>query len=98
MTKQFDVAHINEQGQNMIIFTLDSSFGCKTAAQQNQICASLQARANSAGMVGKAVIFWKQGGKVYFIGPRPWHPFLKSLSYDQVVRSINKRLTVNIAA
>jgi hypothetical protein len=89
----FKVAHIREQGQNMLLFPLDSSFGNKTSSDQNAILNELEDRAHAAGLAGSAAIFWQHGGHGHFMGPRPWHPFLRGLSYNAVVRSLNKTIS-----
>lgn len=45
----FKLAHIREQGQNMLLFPLDSNFGFKTSSEQNSIVEELEDRAHAAG-------------------------------------------------
>ena len=96
MQKTFELAHINEQGQNMIIIPLEPSFACKSSTEQNQICSSLEIAAHEAGLAGKVVLVWKQGRMMSYLAPRQWHAFFKSIAYDQILLSINKKLTVNV--
>jgi hypothetical protein len=86
-------AHINEQGQNMIIFPLDSAFGTKTDADRSEILEELEERAHAAGLAGRAVAVWELGSRTFFIGPRPWHGFLQSISLRWVLANVNKRLS-----
>lgn len=59
---RYKVAHIREQGQNMLIFPLDSSVHHKTSNEKNEILFELEARAHAAGLAGSAVIIWEYGG------------------------------------
>jgi len=88
-----NVAHIREQGQDMIIAPLDGSFEHKTSAQQAAAIEQIQLAANSAGLRGTVVAIWPVGGRTKFIGPRPWHPFLRGLSLQQVMANVNRNLT-----
>lgn len=90
---QFDVAHIREQGQNMIIIPLDDSFGYKTSGDKNQIINNLERHAHAAGLAGSVVVMWQSGGRTSFIAPRPWHQFFQSLSFGDVLASINKQIS-----
>jgi hypothetical protein len=90
----YDVAHLHEQGQDMVIVPLESSFGHKSQTDQQRVIASLQLCARSAGLAGKVVPVWDDGfGRMAFIAPQPWHPFFKGLSLMAVAANINKRLT-----
>jgi len=90
----FDIAHIRQQGVNLIIVPLDPSFGHKPDSTQAEIIDSLQAAATSAGLAGTVVPVWRSGSTHRFIAPRNWHAFFKSLSWNQILANINKRLTV----
>lgn len=90
----FDIAHIREQGINLIIVPLESSFGHKPSSAQSQIIDSLQSAAHSAGLAGTVVPVWRSAGGHQFIAPRNWHAYFKSLSWTQITASINKRLTI----
>jgi len=88
----FRVAHLREQGQNMIVVPLDASFGNKPSSDQDATISELQMRAHGAGLAGTVVPVWESGGRMSFIAPPPWHPFFKSLSMPSVVRNLNKEL------
>ncbi|HBJ68355.1 MAG TPA: hypothetical protein DDZ09_09030 [Alcaligenes faecalis] len=90
---QYKIAHLRQQGQDMIIIPLESSFGAKPSSDQEEIIQSLQACARSAGLAGTVVPVWRTGSRHGFIAPPPWHPFFKSLSWNDIVRSLNKVLT-----
>jgi hypothetical protein len=76
---KYKVAHIREQGQDMIIFPLATSFAQKTESDQNEELGVLEFRANGAGLRGVAVAVWDAGsGRMGFRGPTQWHPFAAS--------------------
>ncbi|MEN6631789.1 MAG: hypothetical protein ABFD84_05135 [Candidatus Polarisedimenticolia bacterium] len=88
------VAHIREQGQDMIIAPLDRSFDHKTADQQQAAVAEIQMAATSAGLRGIVAVVWiGPGGRMKFIAPPPWHPFFRSLDIQQVMANLNRSLT-----
>ncbi|MEF9672523.1 hypothetical protein QNM99_10265 [Pseudomonas sp. PCH446] len=93
---KYKVAHIHEQGNDMIIIPLDSSFNSKTDGQQADAMEAFQIAASSAGLRGSVVLIWKSGSYVKFRGPQQWHPFLKSPGiYQLVMANINKELTIH---
>ena len=87
------VAHILEQGQNMIIFPLDQSFGDKSNHDQEETLSSLEYRANSAGLAGHAVAIWQHGLHTHFRGPSKWQNFLRSISMRWVLANVNKEIS-----
>lgn len=89
----FKVAHINQQGQNMVIVPLEPSFGAKSSDEQSDLIEQLQLCASSAGLAGTVVPVWRSGQGFRFIAPTPWRAFFQSLSWNQIVRSVNKQLT-----
>lgn len=90
----FEIAHIREQGQDMIIIPLRQDFGHRAPSEQAGVIAGLQACARGAGLAGKVVPVWDAGGgRMGFIAPPPWHPFFFGIDLNSVARIINKRLT-----
>ncbi|MCR4529871.1 hypothetical protein [Acinetobacter venetianus] len=89
----YKIAHIHEQGQDIIIAPLESNFHHSSNEEQNQLIDYLQACATNAGLAGTVVPAWQFGGRVHFIAPVPWHPFFKSLSWNDILVNINKELT-----
>lgn len=87
------LAHIREQGQNMLLFPLDRTFGHKTAAEKGAILGELEDRAHGAGLAGRAAIFWESGGRTYSLGPKAWDTFLRSISIRHVLASVNKSIS-----
>lgn len=91
----FEVAHLREQGQDLIIVPVNSDFGSKTSTEQEQIRLQLELAANRAGLAGHAVTVWDAGsGRMAFRGPIAWRSFLEGLSLPLVAANINKRITV----
>jgi hypothetical protein len=91
---RFEIAHLREQGQDMIIVPIESSFGSKISSDQQAAIAELQIRARAAGLAGTVVPVWDSGGgRMAFIAPRQWHSFFQSLSLPVVAASINKALS-----
>lgn len=86
-------AHVSEQGQNMIIFPLDSSFGSKTDQARSELLKELERRAHAAGLAGRAVAIWERGNQTHYLGPRPWQAFLQSISMQWVLANVNKELS-----
>jgi hypothetical protein len=90
----FEVAHLNVQGQQVIIVVVNSSVGFKSDLEQNQIRNSLQLYASNAGLAGTVALVWDVGGgRLAFLAPRPWYSFFQSLTLADVARNINKKLT-----
>jgi hypothetical protein len=89
---RFNVAHLREQGQDMIIVPLDSSFGFRSGSDQQSFTADLQVHANDAGLIGTVVPVWEQNGRMAFIAPRPWHPFFQSIGLRFVAANINREI------
>jgi hypothetical protein len=87
------IAHIREQGQDIIIVPLDASFGYKSQDDQQDTIDELQFRTHSAGLAGQVVPVWNSGGgRMAFIAPRPWHPFFQSLNLNAVLASVTREL------
>lgn len=89
----FEVAHIHEQGVDLVIIPLEPSFGLKSSADQNEITAELQLCANLAGLAGTVVPVWDERGTMMFLAPDSFHPFFRSIDLAFVAANINRRLT-----
>jgi hypothetical protein len=89
----FQVAHVREQGVDLIIIPVESAFGVKNQKEQHQIFSELQIRANNAGLAGTVVPVWDGGGgRLAFLAPTQWHSFFRSLTLQWVAANINKSL------
>jgi hypothetical protein len=89
----FDVAHLHEQGQDMLLFPLDHSFDSKPTGEKNSILAQLQMRANRAGLKGQAVAVWERGNETRFLGPPPWRAFFESIDMGFVLANVNREIS-----
>lgn len=90
----YDVAHIHEQGVDLIIIPVDSSFGRRSASDQAAITATLQRCASAAGLAGTVVPVWDGGGgRMGFWAPQNWFPFFQGINLGFVASNINRRLT-----
>lgn len=87
------VAHIREQGQDMILVPLDSTFESQSETVRFQAVEEIQRAATSAGLRGQVAVIWRRSGGHGFIGPQPWHPFLRSITVDTVQININKQIS-----
>lgn len=91
----FDVAHIRQQGQDMIIVPMRSDFGRKAPSEQTSIESALAFAAHRARLAGHVVTVWDAGsGHMAFRGPSQWRAFLASISLRWVGANINKQITV----
>ena len=89
----FKVAHVREQGVDLIIIPLDKAFGWKSAADQDAAIHELQDRANAAGLAGTVVPIWDGGGgRMKFMAPQAWHPFFRGLTLRAVAMNVNKEI------
>jgi len=90
---RYKVAHVREQGIDLIIVPLERSFETRSQLEQQQTINTLEMRAHAAGLAGTVVPVWEYaGGRMRFIAPQNWHAFFKSLSLQAVFGAINKEL------
>jgi hypothetical protein len=90
----FEVAHIKEQGMNLIIVPLASTFGRLSSTEENARTRQLQIRANAAGLAGTVVTVWDGGdNRMGFLALTGFCPFFSGLSLSQVQQSINKKIS-----
>lgn len=87
---RYDLAHIREQGIDLIIIPLNSSFGHRTQAEQQEIVDELQLHANAAGLKGTVVPVWESLGRMRFLAPSRWHAFFQSINLQFVRANLNK--------
>jgi hypothetical protein len=91
---RYKVAHVKEQGVDLIIIPLESRFGSLGNSAQNAQSHELQIRANSAGLAGTVVPVWDAGNnRMGFLAPNGFRPFFSGLTLYQVEQSINKEIS-----
>ncbi|PAA08027.1 hypothetical protein CJU78_12035 [Pseudomonas fragi] len=92
---KYQIAHVRQSGQDMIIFPLTSSFGSQSNTSQQEIMDSLQQAAWGADLAGHVAVIWQSGNRVHFRAPTAWHSFFKSPDiWEWVMTNINKQLTI----
>lgn len=90
----FRIAHIREQGVDLIIVPLEAAFGSRTQLAQQEATSELQRAAISAGLAGTVVPVWSgSGGRMNFLAPRNFHRFFASISLQWVMAHINRELS-----
>jgi hypothetical protein len=88
------VAHITQDGLNIIIVPMHSSFGSKTAQEQSVVVSELQLHANAAGLKGTVVPIWDAGqGRPAFVAPPDCHRFFRNIDLGCVADNINEELS-----
>ena len=86
----FEIAHINEQGINVVVVFVDPSVAHKSQHELDAIAATLQQCARSAKLAGSIEMVWPGG----FWAPQNQHAFFKSPggSFATLRSRINKTL------
>ena len=85
----FKAAYVREQGVDLVIVAVDSSFGQLSEQDQVRQIEEMQAAANQAGVVGTVVPFWKIGDRTAFIAPARWHPFFSNVTWEDLRANLN---------
>ena len=89
----FKCAHVREQGIDLIIVPVNSSFAHKSDSDQHDTIEAMQLAATSAGLAGTVVPIWNIGNRTVFIAPPNWHPFFKSIAWNDVLATVNKEIS-----
>ena len=90
----FKVAHVRKDGLDLIIVHMAASFGGRSRAEQQEIVDELQMKAAKAQLAGAVVPVWDAGGgRLSFLAPDSWHPFLKSMTLRAVLKLVNRELS-----
>jgi hypothetical protein len=89
---RYKVAHIREQGQDMIIFPVDSSMDSKSNEEQNTIRVDMQLHARHAGLKGIVVLVWDSAGRMKFLAPQQWRSFFESINLAFVGANLNREI------
>jgi len=91
----FQVAHLQRDGQDIIIVPVDRTFGKRSPAEQARIQEAFQRSAVSVEMAGVVVPVWEDAtGRMAFRAPPPWHDFLKSIDMVYVATALNRTLSL----
>lgn len=88
-----DFAHTTDQEFDLILVPVHAIFALKTEHDKNAAVSELQQRVKKAGLTGTVVPVWASGnGRMAFLAPLRYHPFLKSIDLGYVVENINGEL------
>lgn len=91
----YKIAHICEQGRDMIFIPLNTSFNWRTEANQREVVKKLQHVSASAGLDGTVVVFWPVGHSYSFIAPPEWRSMFNSAEiFERILLRLNKTLTI----
>lgn len=88
---EYEVAHINEQGVDVVVVFVDpQSVAEKSALQLSQFATQLQTCATSAGLRGNVAMVWPGG----FWAPQKQHAFFQSPggSFQALAFRVNRKL------
>lgn len=89
----FRVAHLHEQGNDMIIIPLGEEFGSKSPPEQEQTVGALRTAAKASGLRGVVIPIWPQEDKLRFLAPKIWHPYFKRMTWDWLRANLNTEIT-----
>jgi hypothetical protein len=87
---RYEIAHIREQGQDIIIFALDQSFGHQSEDDQLATLADFSRRCRGANLRGQVAILWPSGAQTRFIGPQIWYSYLESINIAYAISQRNR--------
>jgi len=88
------IAHISEQGQDIIIVPLDETFGYRPLDERKATLQGIQAAAREQGIAGTVVPVWPKDNAMKFIAPKPWHPFFQKVTWDWLIGNLNRELAI----
>jgi len=87
------IAHIREQGVDLIIVPMDRTFGGRPTSAQRALVGELQAQSIGAKLAGTVIPVWDYGrGQMGFLAPQGWHPFFQSIDLSWVFANVNREL------
>src|SRR5690349_6878944 len=96
--KQFEIAHIKEQGVDIIIVPLHPTFASLDQVEKTRLLRVLQQGAKTSGLLGTVVPIWEVGVRgMAFLAPPPMHPFFLSIDLVFVEANINRQLNIQDA-
>lgn len=90
----FQAAVFREQGIDLILVILNQKFGAQSPAEQRDFTQWLQIQATQAKIAGTVVPVWREGNNFRFLAPPKWHPFFKSITWEDLLLNVNTELHV----
>jgi hypothetical protein len=92
----FQVAHLQREGQHLIIVPVDRAFGSRSPAEQSRIQEAFQRSAAAAKIPGVVVPVWEDSaGRMAFRAPAQWQEFLKTIDMVYVATALNRTLSLD---
>ena len=90
---RYKVAHIKEQGVDLIIIPLGAGFGTLSNEEQNRQRQELQQEASASGLAGIVVPVWEMAGnRMGFLAPASYRPFFESINMPYVLTNLNREI------
>ena len=87
----FQVAHLQRDGQHVIIVPVDRAYGMRAPAEQARILEAFQRSAANAKLPGVVVPVWEEAnGRMAFRAPSSWQPFFRTIDMVYVATALNK--------
>jgi hypothetical protein len=93
--KIYKVAHIREQGKDVIIIPISNINNDLTNEKLNEIRRIFQTHAIKTKLSGDVCLVWEFNNKLCALAPPQWKTFCASLNMRIVKQYINKELTIN---
>src|SRR5688500_3297533 len=91
----FQVAHLQREGQHVIIVPVDRAYGMRAPAEQARILEAFQRSAANAKLPGIVVPVWEDAsGRMAFRAPAAWQPFFRTIDMVYVATALNKTLSL----
>ena len=88
-SSEYDVAHIRESGQDLIVVFVISQVNAWSASQKDDLRYSLEICGHEAGLAGTAVLVWQVGSQWRTWAPSNVQGILNRLSIEQLALSVN---------
>lgn len=89
------VAHIREQGVDLVIVPMESGFGAVSPQEQNDRLNVLRDCVARARLQGEVIPVWDMGeGAMAFLAPKGFHPYFQSINLDFVRANLNREISV----
>ena len=90
----YKIAHIKGQGVDVVIFSVNGSFGVHTEAEQNSLIKLFQTKAKAAGFSGNVAVVWDgPDGKIKFRAPLNQHAFFNNVTSEFIEANLNKSIS-----
>jgi hypothetical protein len=94
MATKINVACFKNIGVDVVIVPFENSFSRKSRNEKNETIMNLQIDANAVGMNGTIIPFWRDETNSFFIAPNELQPFIRGLSWNDVINNLNQELTI----